>query len=200
MTEAHGGLSCEEVERSIQEALGVPDLPAVARHMEACAACSEAARDLADLAQGLRSLPLIEPAPGFWERLTERVLERGRSRRPQQAWGLSAIAAAALVLVMIVPPDREQWSLQSAGRWLAEVAISDYAADPLDTVRSAEEAVHVARRIAMRQGFGEIEELAEVTERDAVRRPETPVWNLLDNLNPGELELVVARLEKGAGQ
>jgi len=200
MTEPDRPLSCEEVQRTIQEALGVPDLPAVARHLEECAACAAEAETLAHFTQALRSLPLVEPSQGFWGDLTQKILERvrGNRRRPFRAGAL----VAALLLFAIIPADRVRWSPRSVERWLGEIAVTDPGLDPFEGLRSSEEAALLVHSVAVASDLGPqvIQQLIQVTEEEAVRRGNAVVWNLLDALDPQELGQVLARVEKGEGR
>ena len=203
MTEPSQTPICRDAQQAIQEALGTARLPAeVARHIENCLVCAREAGGLARLVGGLRSLPMAEPSQAFWEDLPRQVLEEIHTVERRRSWALSALAAAALLLVAIVPADRAPWSPRSAGEWLPDLAVLESWPDHLDRVRSTGEAARVVRRVAVAHDFGPraIQRMVDATEEETIRRPETVAWNLLDTLGPRELERVLARLEKGAHQ
>ncbi len=191
---------CADVQRAIHEALGAAGLPAeAARHLETCEACGLEAESLERLVGALRSIPVVEPAWAFWESLPGRVLDTVHARQRRHSWALRALAAAALLLLTIIPSNRTGWSRRSAGEWLQELAVTESWHDPLDRVHSVEEAARVARHVAVAHDFGPsaIQRMVHVTEEEAIRRPEILAWNLLDTLGPQELERVVARVKKG---
>ena len=203
MTEPGGFLPCEDVQRAIHEALGAAGLHAeAARHLETCAACAREGENLDRLAKGLRALPIVEPSEAFWENLPGRVLERIHAARRRDSWGLSALAAAAVLLFTIIPAERERWSPRSMREWLTEVSVTDPGLDPLAGVRTREEAARVVQRVAVVQELGPraLQRIVEVADEETLGRPETLAWNLLDTLGPEELERVLARVEKGARQ
>jgi len=193
---------CRDVQRAIQEALGATDLPAeVARHLDTCLVCAREAGSVLRLVGGLRSLPVAEPSQAFWEDLPRQVLTEIHAVQRRHSWVLSAVAAAALLLFAIIPGDRGRWSPRSVGEWLPDLAVLESWPDHLAGV-SAEEAARVVRRVAVAYDFGPraIQRMVDATEEEAIRRPETAAWNLLDTLGPQELERVFARLEKGVRQ
>ena len=196
-------LACEHVNRAIAEALGTGGLTEeMARHVLTCVACAREAESVERLAGGLRAIPLTEPSQAFWDTLSGRIIARVHTIERRHALALSALAAAALLLFTIIPAERVGWFPRSVGEWLPEVTMTDPWVDPLNGVRSAEEAARVVRRVAIAQDFGPraIQRMVDVMEEEAVRRPETLAWNLLDTLGPQELERVLARLEKGVAQ
>lgn len=199
MSESSHLLSCEGTRRALYEALGATGLPEeAARHLRTCEACGREADDIERLASQLRGMPVEEPPAAFWEHLPGRVLERARVRR--HPWALTALAAAALLMLAIVPAERERRSPRPELGWLAEVAATDSWSDPLSGVRSAEEAARVLHRVTSTTGFGPgtIQGMIRVVEEESIHRREPVVWNLLDTLGPAELRQVLARLEKGA--
>jgi len=201
MTDTSQTPDCRDVQRAIQEALGATGLPAgVARHLDTCPVCAREAGSVLRLVGGLRSLPMTEPSQAFWEDLPRQVLTEVRAVQRRYSWALSALAAAALVLLTIIPANRVGWLPRSGGEWLPEVAVMDPWLDPLSGLRSPEEAVRIVSRVAVALGPRAIQRMVEVTEEETIRRPETLAWSLLDSLGPQDLKRVLARLEKGVGQ
>jgi hypothetical protein len=143
---------------------------------------------------------MTEPSQAFWEDLPRQVLTEVRAVQRRYSWALSALAAAALVLLTIIPANRVEWLPRSGGEWLPEVAVMDPWLDPLSGLRSPEEAVRIVSRVAVALGPRAIQRMVEVTEEETIRRPETLAWSLLDSLGPQDLKRVLARLEKGVGQ
>lgn len=150
----------------------------------------------------LRALPLANPSETFWEALPSRVVARAREGRRRPAWALGVLATAAVLLLTIVPAEREPGEGRSTKAWLAEVALTDSWLDSLGRAESAEEAARAADRMIRVAGFGPgtVRRMVWAAEQAAVRRPETPAWDLLERLGPEDFERVVARLEKGAGR
>jgi len=203
MTDTSQTPDCRDVQRAIQEALGATGLPAeVARHIETCPVCGREAGSIARLVGGFRSLPVVEPPQAFWDDLPSRALAEVRSTRRRHSWALSALAAAALLLFTVIPADRVRWSVRSFEAWSPGLAATESWLDPFEGVRSAEEAALLVHSVAVASDLGPqvIQRLIQVTEEEAVGRPNVVVWNLLDTLGPHELVRVLARVEKGERQ
>ncbi|MBI1893958.1 MAG: hypothetical protein HYS14_07605, partial [Candidatus Rokubacteria bacterium] len=143
--------------------------------------------------------PMTEPSQAFWEDLPRQVLTEVRAVQRRYSWALSALAAAALVLLTIIPADRVRWSVRSFEAWSPGLAATESWLDPFEGVRSAEEAALLVHSVAVASDLGPqvIQRLIQVTEEEAVGRPNVVVWNLLDTLGPHELVQVLARVEEG---
>ena len=196
-------LDCADVRRALAEALGPEGLPEEARrHLGACEACGREAAEVTHLARALRAFVVPAPPAAFWETLPRQVAARVSRKEGGHPWLLSALTAAALLLLTVGPTDREPIPPGTGVRWLAEVAVTDPGADPLAAVRSAEEAARVVQHVALAESMGPrvLQSMMEVVEEQSVRRAGTLAWDLLTPLSPSELERVVAHVQRGVSQ
>jgi len=86
-------LMIETLARLIDEAASAEE----ARHLEDCEACRTELEALRADRAALANLPMIEPPPGEWPDVEERLLEEGliRRRAGERAWRITALRTAA---------------------------------------------------------------------------------------------------------
>lgn len=75
----------------------------VAAHVEDCRECTEELRAVRAVRDALRALPPVEPPPGLLDRLVADLARRGAFRRQPALIGTAVAAAAAALVVVLVP-------------------------------------------------------------------------------------------------